>query len=200
MYILWMVPTYPLMAKMWEWKWLIESNIQSIPKPLIHKMVKTCKGCKFGQKSTHTSGRVRSFRQYMEHQKFLVIEKKEFMNNLKVTSSIGLKPIYKYSRVLPYASTVFIHVCHQGTKSLKKNLDDNLHTDKQWQCSIANHIGYKFAVKVICLDDTEQDIEIFVNTNHTSHELESKGDVFFLPLYQSEKDICAKMLSNLNNI
>ena len=81
-----------------------------------------------------------------------------------------------------------------------KNLEHGHHTDKQRQCSVAKHVGCKFAVKVICSNDTEQDIEIFVNTNHTSHEPGSKADVFFLPLHQSTIDNCAEMLSNLNNI
>ena len=122
------------------------------------------------------------------------------MNNLKATYSVCLKPIHKYSRVLPYASTVFIYVCHRGTKFLEKNLESHLHTDKQRLCSIAKHVGCKFAVKVICPHDIQQNIEIFVNTNHTSHELRYKGDVFFLSLHQSAIDNCAEMLSNLNNI
>ena len=81
-----------------------------------------------------------------------------------------------------------------------KNLEHDHHTDKQRQCSIAKHVGCKFSVKVICSNDTEQDIEIFVNTNHTGHEPGSKADIFFLPLHQSAIDNCAKMLSNLNNI
>ena len=55
-------------------------------------------------------------------------------------------------------------------------------------------------MKVICPNDIEQNIKIFVNTNHTSHELGSKGDVFFLSLHQSVIDNCAERLSNLNNI
>ena len=163
-------------------------------------MVKNCGGCEFGQQGTYTSGEGRSFRQYTEHHKISVAEKKEFMNNLKATYSVCLKPIHKYSRVLPNAFTVFIYVCHQGTRFLGKELEHDHHTDKQRQCFIAKHVGCKFAVKVICPNDTKQDIEIFVNINHTSHEPGSKGDGFFLPLHQSAIDNCAKMLSNLNNI
>ena len=122
------------------------------------------------------------------------------MNNLKATYFVCIKPIHKYSRVLPYASTMFIYVCHQSTKFLEKNLEPHLHTDKQRQCSITKHVGCKFAVKVICPHDIEQNIEILMNTNHTDHELGSKGDVFLSPLYQSAIDNCAKVLSNLNNI
>ena len=121
------------------------------------------------------------------------------MNNLKATYFVCLKPIHKYSRVLPNASTVFIYVCHRGTRFSGKKLEYDLHTDKQRQCSIAKHVGCKFAVKVICPNDIEQDIEIFVNTNHTGHESGSKGDVF-LPLHQSAIDNCVEMLSNMNNI
>ena len=163
-------------------------------------MVKTCGGCKFGQQSSHTSDEGRSFKQHMEHHKILATKKEEFINNLKATYSICLKPIHKYSRMLPNASTVFIYMCHQGTRFLGKKLEHDHHTDKQRQCSIAKHVGCKFAVKVICSNDTEQDIEIFVNTNHIGHELGSKGDVFFLLLYQSAIDNCAEMLNNLNNI
>ena len=100
------------MAKIDEQKWLIGSNIQGIPKPFINKMVKTCGGCEFGQQSTHTSNEGRSFRQYIEHHKIPIAEKEEFMNNLKAIYSVCLKPIHKYSRMLPNASTVFIYVSH----------------------------------------------------------------------------------------
>ena len=188
------------MAKIEERKWLIGSNIQGIPKPFIDEMVETCGGCKFGDQSTDTSGEGRYFRQYTEHHKIPVAEQEEFMNNLKATYSVCLKPIHKYSRVLPNASTVFIYVCHRGTRFSGIKPEYDLHTDKQKQCSIAKHVGCKFAVKVICPNDTEQDIEIFVNTNHTGHEPGSKGDVFFLPLHQSAIDNCAEMLSNMNEI
>ena len=111
------------MAKIEEQKWLIGSNIQEIPKPFIDEMVKTCGGCKFGQQSTHISGEGRSFRQYTEHHKIPVSEKDEFLNNLKATYSVCLKPIYKYSRVFPNAFTVFIYVCHRGTRFSGKNLN-----------------------------------------------------------------------------
>ena len=171
------------MAKIGERKWLIRSNIQGIPKPFIDKMMKTCGVCKFGEQSTHIGSGGHSFRQYTKHHKILVAEKEEFMNNLKATYSICLKPIHKYSRVLSYASTVFIYICHRDTKFLEKNLEHDHHTDKQKQCSIAKHVGCKFVVKIICPNDTEQDIEIFVNINHTSHEPWSKGDVLFLPVH-----------------
>ena len=200
MHILWMTSVDDTMAKIGEQKWLIESNIQGIPKPFIDEIVKTCGGCKFGQQSTHTSGEGRSFRQYTEHHKIPIAEKEEFMNNLKVTYSVYLKSIHKYSRVLPNASTVFICVCHRCTRFLGKKLEYDHHTDKQRQCSIAKHVGCKFVVKVICSNNTDQDIEIFVNTNHTGYEPRSKGNVFFLPLHQSAIDNCAEMLSNLNNI
>ena len=32
--------------------------------------------------------------------------------------------------------------------------------DKQRQCSTTKHVGCKFAVKLICLDDTNRHIEI----------------------------------------
>ena len=188
------------MAKIGERKWLIQSNIQGIPKSFIDEMVKTYGGCEFRQQSTHTSSEGRSFRQYTKHHKIIVVEKEEFMNNLKATYFVCLKPIHKYSRVLPNASTVFIYVCHRGTRFSGKKLEYDHHTDMQRQCSIAKHVGCKFAIKVICPNDTEQDIEIFVNTNHTSHEPESKDDVFFLSLHQSAIDNCAEMLSYLNNI
>ena len=44
------------MAKIGEWKWLIGSNLHGIPKPFIDEMVKSCRGCKFGQQNIHTSG------------------------------------------------------------------------------------------------------------------------------------------------
>ena len=83
---------------------------------------------------------------------------------------------------------------------MRKKLEHDHHTNKQRQCSIAKHVGCKFAVKVICSNDIEQDIEIFVNTNHIGHEPGSKSDVFFLLLHQSAIDNCVEMLSNLNNI
>ena len=64
------------MAKIGEQKWLIGSNIQGIPKPFIDEMVKTCGGCGFGDQSTHTSGEGRFFRQYTEHHKILVANRK----------------------------------------------------------------------------------------------------------------------------
>ena len=143
------------MAKIGEQKWLIGSNIQEIPKPFIDEMVKTYGGCKFGDQNTHTSGEGRSFRQYTEHHKIPVVEQEEFMNNLKATYSVCLKPIHKYSRVLPNASTIFIYVCHRGTRFSEKKPEYDLHTDKQRQCSIAKHVGCKFVVKVICPNDTE---------------------------------------------
>ena len=109
------------------------------------------------------------------------------MNNLKVTYSVCLKPIHKYSRVLPNASTVFIYVCHRCMRFSEKKLEHDHHTDKQRKCSNAKHIGCKFAVKVIC-------------PNHIGHEPRSKSDVFFLPLHQNAIDNCAEMLSNLKNI
>ena len=94
----------------------------------------------------------------------------------------------------------YSYTCATEARGFGKKPEYNLHTDKQRQCSIAKHVGCKFAIKVICPNDIEQDIEVFVNTNHTGHEPGSKDDVFFLPLHQSAIDNCAEMLSNMNNI
>ena len=110
---------------------MIGSNIQGIPKPFIDEMVKTYGECEFGQQSSHTSGEGRSFRQYTEHHKIPITEKEEFMNNLKATYSVCLKPIHKYSRVLPNASTIIIYMYHRGTRFLEKELEHDHHTDKQ---------------------------------------------------------------------
>ena len=112
-------------------------------------MVKTCRGCKFGQQSIHTGSGDHSFSLYMKQYKILVA-KKEFINNLEARYSIYLKSIHRYFRVLLYASIVFIYMCHQSTKFLRKNLKHDLHSDKQRLLSTTKHIGCKFEIKVIC--------------------------------------------------
>ena len=69
------------------------------------------------------------------------------MNNLKATYSVCLKPVHKYSRVLLNASTIFIYMCHRGTRFSGKKPEYDLHTNKLRQCSIAKHVEYKFGIK-----------------------------------------------------
>ena len=114
-------------------------------------------------------------------------KKEDFINKLKATYFVCLKSIRGYSRLFPFASTVFKYMCHQGPKFLRKNLDHNFHSDKQKQCSIAKHDGCKFAVKIICLNDVEQNIEILVNTIHTDHEPRTKANDFFIAASKRNK-------------
>ena len=94
------------LAKIAEQKWLIGNNIQRFPKQFIEEVVKVCAGYKFEEQ------RSRSMRQYSEHYIVPHVHKKDFLNQLKATHYVCLKSIHQYSRALPYASIVFIFVCH----------------------------------------------------------------------------------------
>ena len=148
------------LAKIAEQKWLIGNNIQGLPKPFIEEVVKVCAGCEFGEQ------RSRSMRQYLEHYVVPHVPKEDFLNQLKVTHFVCLKCIHQYCRALPYASIVFISVCHRGTTWMGKTHDYDPNDHKERQCSIAKHVGCKFVVKVICPHDASWHIEIWVNPNH----------------------------------
>ena len=95
---------------------------------------------------------------------------------------------------------MFIYVCHKGNRFLENNFEYDFHSDEYKQYFAAKHLKYKLVVKVICPNDAGQDIEIFVNSNITSHEPRSKDNVFFLLLHQSAIDNCVEMLNSLNKI
>ena len=53
----------------------------------------------------------------------------------------------------------------------------------------------------MCLDDTMQHIEVWMNSNYIRYKPRSKVDVFFIkPLHQSAINNYFEMLSNLNDI
>ena len=111
-----------------------------------------------------------------------------------------LKPIHRYTRVNPFASTVKIYVCHRGRKFQGKSNGNNGSSDRVRQYSAAKNVGCKFYVKVVYSDYEGRDIEIHMNAQHNGHEHGSMTYCYFLPVHQSAISDCVEMLKTLNNI